>query len=68
MLTAGCHTVDMEGLDLLALILFLILVCVILGILGAVVHGLIWLLIVAVVLFVATLVFGGSQLRKRTHR
>lgn len=54
---------------MLAFILFLILVWVVLGIIGAVVHGLIWLLIVAVVLFLATLVFGGSRLRGgRAHR
>ena len=48
---------------MLALILFLILLWVILGIIGATVHGLIWLLIIAAVLFLATLVFGGSRLR-----
>jgi hypothetical protein len=51
------------GRDMLALILFLILIWIVVGIIGAVVHGLIWLLIVAAVLFVATLVFGGSRLR-----
>jgi hypothetical protein len=48
---------------MLALVLFLILVWVAMGIIGATIHGLIWLLIVAVVLFVATLLFGGSRLR-----
>jgi hypothetical protein len=53
----------------LALILLLIIVWIALGIIGAVVHGLIWLLIIAAVLFVATLVFGGSRLgRRRTLR
>ncbi|MBE7187176.1 hypothetical protein [Jatrophihabitans endophyticus] len=48
---------------MLAFILFLIIIWIILGIIGAVVHGLIWLLIIAAVLFLATLVFGGSRLR-----
>jgi hypothetical protein len=47
----------------LALILFLVIVYIILGIIGAVVHGLFWLLIIAAVLFIATLVFGGTRLR-----
>jgi hypothetical protein len=46
----------------LSLILFLIILWIVLGIIGAVVHGLIWLLIIAAVLFLATLVFGGSRL------
>ena len=54
---------------MLSFILFLIIVWIILGIIGAVVHGLLWLLIVAAVLFVATLVLGGSRMgRKRTVR
>ncbi|WP_375489860.1 hypothetical protein [uncultured Jatrophihabitans sp.] len=48
---------------MLAFILFLIIVWIILGIIGAVVHGLVWLLIVAAILFVATLALGGSRLR-----
>ena len=55
---------------MLALILFLILVWVVLGVIGVVVHGLIWLTIVAAVLFLATLVgggarFGGQRARRR---
>jgi hypothetical protein len=54
---------------MLALILFLIILWIIAGIIGAVVHGLFWLLIIAIVLFLATLVFGGSRLRGgRPHR
>jgi hypothetical protein len=49
----------------LAFVLFLIIVCIVLGIIGAVVHGLIWLLVIAAVLFLATLVFGGSRLTRR---
>jgi uncharacterized RDD family membrane protein YckC len=46
----------------LAFILFLIILWIVLGIIGAVVHGLIWLLIIAAILFLATLFFGGSRL------
>lgn len=48
---------------MLAFILLLVIVWIIAGIIGVVVHGLIWLTIIAVVLFLATLVFGGSRLR-----
>ena len=44
---------------MLALLLFLILVWVVAGIIGFVVHGLFWLFIVACVLVVVTLVAGG---------
>ncbi len=49
---------------MLAFILFLVILWIVLGIIGVVVKGLFWLLIVAVVLFVATAVFGGSRLGK----
>jgi hypothetical protein len=53
----------------LSIILFLIIVWIVLGIIGAVVKGLLWLLIIAAVLFLATLVFGGSRIgRKRSVR
>jgi hypothetical protein len=52
----------------LAFILFLIILWIILGLIGAVVHGLFWLLIIAAVLFVATLVFGGGHLGRRSRR
>lgn len=59
----------MEGISVvLTFILFLIILWIVLGIIGAVVHGLIWLLIVAAVLFLATLVFGGSRLGKTRAR
>lgn len=48
---------------MLAFILFLVIVWIVAGLIGAVVHGLIWLTVVAAVLFLATLVFGGSRLR-----
>lgn len=50
---------------MLAFILFLIILWIVLGIIGAVVHGLIWLLIIAAVLFLATMVFGGFRLGRR---
>lgn len=49
---------------MLALILFLIIVWIVLGIVGVVVKGLFWLLVIAIVLFLATLVFGGTRLNK----
>lgn len=53
---------------MLKFILFLIVLWVVLGVIGAVVHGLIWLLIIAAVLFLATLVFGGSRIGARGRR
>lgn len=44
---------------MLALLFFLLLVWVALGIVGVAVKGLLWLLIVAGILFAATLVIGG---------
>jgi hypothetical protein len=52
----------------LALILFLILAWVVIGIVGAVVHGLFWLTIIAGVLLVITLVGGGAGLGGRRGR
>ncbi|MBO1756500.1 hypothetical protein [Allobranchiibius sp. CTAmp26] len=48
---------------MLAFILLLIIIWIVLAIIGVVIHGLIWLTVVAAVLFLATLVFGGSRLR-----
>jgi hypothetical protein len=53
---------------MLALILLLVIVWIVLGIIGAVVHGLIWLLIIAAILFLATVLFGGSRLGRRRSR
>jgi hypothetical protein len=49
----------------LGLVLALIIIWVVLGIIGVVVKGLFWLLIVALVLFLITLVLGGLGLRGR---
>lgn len=46
---------------MLALLLFLVLIYVALGIIGFVVHGLFWLFLIAVVLFLATVFFGGTR-------
>jgi hypothetical protein len=53
----------------LALVLFLILVWVILGLIGFVVHGLFWLFVLAAVFFGFTLFFGGRYAgRPRSRR
>ncbi|HEY0558653.1 MAG: hypothetical protein JWM48_2521 [Mycobacterium sp.] len=53
---------------MLALILFLIILWIVAGIVGAVIHGLIWLTVLAAIFFVVTLVFGGSRLGSRSRR
>jgi hypothetical protein len=49
----------------MALFLFIIIIAIALGILGVVLKGLFWLLIIGIVLFLANLVFGGMRLGKR---
>ncbi len=49
----------------MALFLLIILVAVALGIVGAVVKGLFWLLIIGIVLFLANFLFAGARLRGR---
>jgi hypothetical protein len=53
---------------MLAFLLFLVIVWIVLGLIGAVVHGLIWLTIIAAVLFLGTLLFGGSRFKGRNSR
>jgi hypothetical protein len=48
-------------------LLFVVLVCIALGIIGFVVHGLFWLFIIGVVLFLLTVFFGGTLVRGRAH-
>ncbi len=48
---------------MLAFILFLVILWIAFAIVGFVVKGLFWLVIVAVVLFIATMIFGGTRLR-----
>jgi hypothetical protein len=51
----------------MALFLLIIIIAVALGILGVVLHGLFWLLIIGIVIFLLDLVFGGLRLGKRRH-
>ena len=46
---------------MLTLILLLIIVFIVLGLIGVVVHGLFWLFIIACVLFLATLIGEGFR-------
>ncbi len=50
---------------MLALALVLILLWIVLALVGVLVKGLVWLTIIAAVLFLVTLVFGGATLRRR---
>ncbi|MFI9325824.1 hypothetical protein ACIGXI_39420 [Kitasatospora aureofaciens] len=46
----------------MALFLFILLVAVVFGFVGVLVKGLLWLLVIGVVLFIASLVLGGMRL------
>jgi hypothetical protein len=52
------------------LFLFVVIIAIALGIIGAVVHGLLWLLVIGIVVFVIDLVFVGVRKRtaQRPHR
>lgn len=52
----------------MVLVLLLIIAALVLGILGAVVEGLLYLLVIGVVVFVLALVAAGVQWRRRSHR
>ncbi|MCW2869398.1 hypothetical protein [Actinacidiphila oryziradicis] len=52
----------------MTLFLFLVIVAIALGIIGAVVHGLAYLLAIAVVVFVADLLFITVRWSRRTKR
>lgn len=52
----------------ITLLLFLVLLYVALGIIGVVVHGLFWLFVVAVVLFLVSAVGGGYASGRRRRR
>lgn len=54
-----------EGVPVLALVIGLVLLWVVLAVVGLAIKGLIWLTIIAAVLFLATLVFGGAASRRR---
>jgi hypothetical protein len=54
---------------MLAFILFLVIVWIVLGIVGVAVKGLLWLTIIAAVLFLVTIFLGGrSAGRRRANR
>lgn len=52
----------------MSLFLALIIVAIVLGIIGAVVDGLLFLLFIGIALFVADLVYAGSRMRRSFHR
>jgi hypothetical protein len=52
----------------MALFLFLIIVAIVLGIVGAVAKGLFYLLIIGVVVLVAAFIFGAIRLRRGGRR
>lgn len=53
---------------MLALFFFVIIIAIILGLIGAVVHGLLWLLFVGIIVFILNFVFHGLRLRHRRSR
>lgn len=53
---------------MLALILFIVLVAVVFGFVGALVKGLLWLMVIGIVLFVVAVLIGGFKLGRRTRR
>ena len=53
---------------MLALFLLLVLVAIVLGIVGVVVHGLLYLLIIGIVVFLGALILGGLRMRRRPGR
>jgi uncharacterized membrane protein YdbT with pleckstrin-like domain len=54
--------------SMLAAVLFLVLICVIAGITGLVVHGLLWLFVIAFLLLVLTLLDAGYRHRQVSGR
>ena len=48
----------------MVLFLFVIIIAIVLGILGVVLHGLFWLLIIGIVIFLLNLLFGGIRYGK----
>jgi hypothetical protein len=53
---------------MLALFLLLVLVAIVLGIVGVVVHGLLYLLIIGIVVFLSALTLGALRMRRRPGR
>ncbi|MFJ8043266.1 hypothetical protein ACIRBX_22505 [Kitasatospora sp. NPDC096147] len=52
----------------MALFLFIVLLAVIFGFVGALVKGMIWLLVIGAVLLVLALVLGGMRLGRRSRQ
>jgi hypothetical protein len=52
----------------MALFLLLIIVAIVLGIVGVVAHGLLYLLVIGVVVLIADLIFAGLRLRRSGRR
>lgn len=52
----------------LALFLFVVVVAIALGIIGAVVHGLLYLLVIGIIIFLLDFVLLGGMLRNRRRR
>jgi hypothetical protein len=50
---------------MLALFLLLVIVAIVLGIVGVVVHGLLYLLIIGIVVFLGALLLGTLRIRRR---
>ena len=63
----ACPTAQKE-LRMLVFALIFLIILIALGLIGFVVHGLFWLFIIAVVLFVVGLLTGGSRLSRRSKR
>jgi hypothetical protein len=54
--------------QVLAFILFLVIVAIVLGIVGVVVKGLLWLLFIGIVIFLGGLLLGAWGARRRRRR
>jgi uncharacterized MAPEG superfamily protein len=55
-----------EGKEMIAVLLALVILWIVLGIIGFVVHGLFWLFVVACLLFVATVLAGAFRRGRRS--
>ena len=53
---------------MIAFFLLLVIVAIVLGILGAVIKGLLYLLIIGIVVFLCALLFGALRMRRRPGR
>jgi hypothetical protein len=53
---------------MIALFLLLVIVAIVLGIVGVVAKGLLYLLIVGIVVFLGALLFGALRMRRRSGR